>query len=171
MYILPYYNTRHIMSQTICDFCDQTFFDKSNLNRHLKTSLTCLEIRAKIANKCICIHCKKEYSTTYTLNKHYKVCKILNESKEIEKDKINNEFIQLKINYASIESENKLLKHQLEDLKQTSNEQLKDLKSSYENLLEKFSQSKNVTNNNSTNNNLTIKQIVSKLEPISYEEL
>ena len=116
-------------------------------------------------SKNICIYCKKVYSTPYVLIKHTNSCKQLLRQKvdEItkEKDKLLEEkeleiqLLREKVN--KLETENTILKQTAEERKQN-----------YDVLLDKFDRP---NTNVVTYNKTTIKQIVSKLEPICFDKI
>jgi len=119
----------------------------------------------------ICTYCKKIYSTPYVLVKHINTCKELLRQKvdELtkEKDKILEEKDREK---KEKEQEITLLREEINRLttentilKQTSEER----KINYDILLDKFDR----PNNTVTINKTTVKQIVSKLEPICFNKI
>jgi len=113
----------------------------------------------------LCIYCKKVYSSSYVLSRHTNSCKELLRQKvyEItkEKDKLLEEkeheiqFLREKVN--KLETENTILKQTAEERKQN-----------YDVLLDKFDRP---NTNVVTYNKTTIKQIVSKLEPICFDKI
>jgi hypothetical protein len=65
----------------ICEYCKNVFYNKSNLQRHQRTSKTCIEIQTKnnITNSSIklfiCKFCNKNLSSKHSLAYHLKICK------------------------------------------------------------------------------------------------
>jgi len=101
-----------------CEFCNKTFTNKSNLSFHQKTAKFCLKIQQEtmdndVSNKLNinkeykCEFCNKLFNIKSSLTKHTVSCK----------KKSENEFEQL-------ETENKTLKKELEDLKNTHKKEL-----------------------------------------------
>ena len=109
----------------------------------------------------ICEYCNKKSSSIYNLQRHQKTCK---EMKNKEIDRLNNLVSELT---------NKIQEDQY--LKNSLEKEVHYLKDLYSELLTRFEHSKTINNNYSSTisstNNFTIKQIVSKLEPISYDEI
>ena len=105
-----------------------------------------------------CEFCKKFFSTKSNCNKHKSICKI-KKIKEIE----NKEKTDI------INQKNEELKKKDYELKQKE-EQITFLKS----MLETYTNKPNIVNynsNNTVNNNLTIKQMVTKLDPIDFKDI
>ena len=77
----------------ICDYCKNTYNNKSNLVRHQKTSNFCIKIQNQNENKVakfICEFCDKKFTTKQSLNRHFNTCKnkeiknLQNEIKDIK---------------------------------------------------------------------------------------
>ena len=71
------------MSLPFCEYCKTEFDNKSNINKHQKTSIYCIKIqKEKDPSKTIeiivheCEFCKRQLSTKYALQKHLTTCKI-----------------------------------------------------------------------------------------------
>jgi hypothetical protein len=109
----------------------------------------------------ICEYCNKKSSSVYNLQRHQKTCK---EMKNNEIDRLNNLVIELN---------NKIQEDQY--LKNSLEKEVHYLKNLYSELLCRFEHSKTINNNYSSTisstNNFTLKQIVSKLEPISFDDI
>lgn len=121
---------------------------------------------SKLKEKVECENCNRIFANVYTLQRHYKSCKkILQEN---EKDKT---IEQQKESITNLIFEVKLILSKYELLK----EQHDKLQEQYDKLQEQYtlvcSQAKIINNyNTSTNNNLTVKQFVSTLQPITSED-
>jgi hypothetical protein len=87
-------------NEMICEYCENIYYDKSNLVRHQKTSKFCIKIQIEKnenikINKFICEFCDKKLTTKQSLNRHLNTCKnkeiknLQNEIKDI-KNTINN---------------------------------------------------------------------------------
>jgi hypothetical protein len=123
----------------------------------------------------ICIYCKKVFSSSYVVNRHANTCKELLRQKVDELTKEKEKILEEKDN------EIKILKKEIERLKtenvigqlKTENTILKktvqDRQNNYDKLLDKFDRP--VNNNIITYNKTTVKQIVSKLEPICFNKI
>ena len=96
-----------------CDFCHSDFNDKSTLNRHQRTSKTCIKIQeqqnpGKAVEKTIftCDYCKKELSNYKSKWRHEKSCK-LNTTDIVETvKKLQNEVHDLKTQLKSAKTIN-----------------------------------------------------------------
>ncbi len=86
----------------ICEYCKNSYYDKSTLVKHQKTSKFCIKIQNENINinKFICNFCNKELSTKQSLDRHIKVCKSKknNEDNEIKKllNELHNEIKDIK---------------------------------------------------------------------------
>jgi hypothetical protein len=113
-----------------------------------------------------CKYCSKELANKYTLDRHYLTCKMFN---SVETQiKINQEqkqeIMELIMQKTILENNYSILKQSYEDLKETYKILQDDL----------IKNPKIINNNNNTycnTTNLTIKQMVSKLEPITQENI
>lgn len=59
-----------------CQFCENFFANKSNLNRHLKTNIHCLQLRNEDIPLFECEYCEKKFVHKTNLNLHLQICKI-----------------------------------------------------------------------------------------------
>jgi hypothetical protein len=57
-----------------CQYCDNTFATASSLNRHIRTSQTCIKTRDGYTDEIICDGCKKEFVTQKRLESHTILC-------------------------------------------------------------------------------------------------
>lgn len=104
------------MSFPTCNYCKMEFDNKSNVNKHQKTSIYCIKIQnEQDPSKKIemvlheCEFCKRQLSTKYALQKHLIRCKIKNK-------KMKNEESELIL----VKKEVKLLQQQLTNFKETT---------------------------------------------------
>jgi hypothetical protein len=82
------------MSSPFCEYCKTEFDNKSNLNKHQRTSLYCIKIQQKKSiNVEIVLHecefCKRQLSTKYALQKHLTTCKEKVKSMKKEESELN----------------------------------------------------------------------------------
>lgn len=150
-----------------CSFCNQSYSTVYYLKKH---SEKCKD-KTNYENTFKCIYCNKVYFSTYTLQSHYNVCKnkcVSNlETKLKEKDEL----------IKSIETENKQLKNTIIELELKAKEYeieqkyFNEFKENYKELLGKVNTTINNTYTQNSNNNITMKQVVSNLEPISYDDI
>jgi hypothetical protein len=105
----------------------------------------------------VCEFCNKYFSTKGNCKAHKEICKI-KKNKDLE------DAVSLK---NIIKEKDQELKEKNQELKEKE-EQIIFLKS----MLDKYSYNPTIINNNNTvNNNLTIKQLVSKLDPINFQDV
>ena len=57
-----------------CDFCNNEFSNKQNLNYHQKKAKYCLLIQNKNTQEYICDGCDKNFTSDLTLKRHKKIC-------------------------------------------------------------------------------------------------
>ncbi len=129
---------------------------KKYFNIYLKISLCLLYIFINMnLDNNTCSFCNKKFSTKSNCTKHQKICKLKNN-----------------IEVESIESLKDELKKKDDQLRQ-KDEHIEFLKSIIETYVNKPTITYNNNNsiNTTTNNNLTIKQIVSKLDPIDFQDI
>jgi hypothetical protein len=99
------------MTELTCQFCDQKFTNKYNLEKHQKSAKYCLDIQNKnLSDEFKCEYCHKNYSTKTNLKVHLKVCRE-KENQEIEAIKLENKTLEI------IKLENKKLKEECNKLK------------------------------------------------------
>jgi len=181
------------MSKVQCDKCKKLYLNEITLKNHIKKCLTKDVTNNDESN--FCIYCNKSYKSIYYLNSHTIKCKELHEIQDIKILEQKYICLYCNKNYSStyalnnhkvncnkkmdIDIQELLNKiNVLENEKialETSRNQFRD---QYNALLEKCTQAKNINNtvvynNNSTNtnNNITLKQVVSTLEPISHDDI
>jgi hypothetical protein len=63
------------MKNYVCTDCDKVFKKKSNYIRHINRAFTCTGIRRKPEIQHNCTYCKKIYTTSGNLTRHYTTCK------------------------------------------------------------------------------------------------
>jgi hypothetical protein len=171
---------------SICSLCNKSFKTEISLCKHIE--------KCKSNSHHSCEFCSKVYSTIYNLNKHKNKCKVKlqNDYKILEeKYKAVNEktskleciekmYEQIELKTKKLEEENTELKKTIFKLqveydveKKYINEYKENYKENYKELLSKVNSTTHINNinNANNNNNITLKQVVSKLEPISYEEI
>jgi hypothetical protein len=148
-----------------CEGCNKDF-SASYIEKH----------RTKCKNEKIfnCEFCSKKLSTKNNLNEHLKNCrqKIYALYSNLEKENT-----QIKSQYENkikeMQSEITLLKSTIHELEMKNKEYeiqhkyINESKNEYKELIGKVS----TTIHNTYSNNITLKQIVSKLEPICYEDI
>jgi len=91
---------------SLCNFCNTSFYDKSNLKKHQKSSKYCLKIQEELKTEKPlfgCEYCLKSLSSKQMLNYHLNICK--------QKKKIENEAQQ------KITLDMTIMKQELEKLK------------------------------------------------------
>jgi len=152
--------------ENICKYCNKGYKSEYKLKNHENKCKELFEYKNnEVIETHVCQYCNKGYKTIYTLNYHMKncnsknICGTCNSIKKndctICRDKHINELLH---KITVLETEKIAL--------ETSRN---DLREQYNILLEKISKPTVVYNNNTTNNKITLKQIVSRLEPISYD--
>jgi len=144
------------MSEVKCNECNKFYNTKSGLIKHMKI--------CQIKSERKCDFCNKIYQSLSTLNNHHKKC-VYKINKDLENK---NEFLL---------SENEKLKDTIETLK---NEKVRleiELRLRTE-IVPVATSRTTITNNytsnnnsNTSNNHITLRQIVSKLEPICQDEI
>jgi hypothetical protein len=169
---------------TFCNRCNRTFSSKTYLRKHLEKC----SINHIIKDK-KCSFCNKTFVSSYNLKSHLKTCKIkleeeyndiknnlekLNEENMLIKEKdAKNIYLEEKVK--SLETENSYLKNiisqyeikakEYEIEKKYMEEFKENFKENYKEMLNRVNTTINYTSN------ITLKQVVSKLEPISYEDI
>jgi hypothetical protein len=159
------------MTEYICNFCNNSFWNKTNLDKHKKTAKYCLELQ-KINIECNtksntykCNFCNKEYLRKDILDTHLLKCKIKikNENKNKEEELIKNIKLieEYKFKYKENEIKYELAnKSNIEYLNIINEQKLKindlenQIKILYDKILSLESKT-NVININSVINNLT----------------
>jgi len=152
-----------------CEGCNKDF-SASYIQKH----------KAKCKNEKIfkCEFCSKKLSTKNNLNEHLKICK---EKIYALYSNLENENNQIKSQYEDkikqMQEEITLLKSTINELEMKNKEYeiqqkyINQSKEEYRELIGKVSTTINNTYSNTSNNNITLKQIVSKLEPICYDDI
>ena len=93
-----------------CEFCNNEFSNKQNLNTHQTKTKYCLKIQGiSDIETYLCKNCDKSFTKNFNYNRHIKICKKTKINNNLEKTlEIRNiEIIELK-------KENKILKSELE---------------------------------------------------------
>lgn len=153
-----------------CFFCKKDFSSKSSLIRHQNTSNNCVKHRDTQSEGEICIYCKKIYKSEKTLKNHLLICKEKNELDYIKQQNI--ELIEriktLEQDKIRLEMESNIYENKFNLIK----EQLDKLQEKYDNLAShsKVINTTNYNSNTNNNNNLTVKQYVSTLQPITSQD-
>jgi len=155
-----------------CTYCSKIYSTQGNLTKHQKISKSCINNRADH----ICEYCGKKLSSIYTLERHYDTCKNLNITEKYKKEvntlkEINK---NTEIKYLILDDKYNALIEKYKKLEEKYDEVQNELKQTYKNMQEfliKNPKVINTTNNNYTTqnstNNLTVKQYVSQLQPIT----
>jgi len=148
-----------------CNLCNKNYSSKYNLNKHLEKC----KVKITSENELNCEFCNKIYSSKSTLKNHYQKClhkKLKDTELKHEKLIIDNDKIQ-----TELKNEINNLKNENFNLQQEKFKLEIELKLRSEISTGNTTITNNYTSNNNNNNNFTLKQIVSKLEPICYEEI
>jgi hypothetical protein len=169
------------MEVHICTFCKNTFKTKYSLKIHENTSKKCIKQRCNNNNMLlehICNYCSKIFTTKQNLESHLVICKRKAEDEKTEQTELINKLTK---ENEGLKQTKKFLKNEIENKNKLYNE----LKLNYDNLLNKlerieekyldFASKSKVINTTTTNNyttqnstnNLTVKQYVSQLQPIT----
>ncbi len=131
--------------ENICPYCNNSFSNKSNLSKHIKTSKQCLSSREIIIEKTFdCKFCEKIYVHKSGLSRHLKNCSKKIASEDVEKSKF-------------IEMQNKLkqAEHEKEVLRRENIELIGKL--NYEKGLAKGTKKTIINNNNLNTGNIQYK--------------
>ena len=136
-------------SEYKCEMCNKYYSTKFNLQKHVKIC----KIKIENEKQTTCIGCEKTFNSIFTLNTHYKKC-------------VYKKLIDLEL-------ENNNLKSLCETIKEEKIKLEIELK-----LRSDLPVGTTITNNytsnnnsNTSNNHITLRQIVSKLEPICQDEI
>jgi len=153
-----------------CDTCHKDF-NSNYIDKH--------KVKCKSQKIFSCDFCEKNLSSQYNLQVHLKTCK-----KKINSyySNLENENIEIKAQYENklkqMQDEITLLKSTIQELEFKNREYeieqkyINESKEEYKELIGKVSTTiHNTYSNTTSNNNITLKQIVSKLEPICYEDI
>lgn len=90
------------MNKMECKYCNKVLSTSGSLKKHQKETQYCLEMQGKLEKTHICSMCTKGFTSKTSYNTHVKICK----------NKSENNLLREKI--IALESENKMLKDQLE---------------------------------------------------------
>jgi hypothetical protein len=163
------------MTDFVCKFCKKQYKNNITLTTHIKKCKMVIE-----NNEHKCNYCLKFYSSKYSLQKHLEKCKHKDSKEEENKCKYCNK------NYTSIynlknHTDTCLHKkiYEMNKKYETLYRNYQNLKIAYDKIIDENAKNKpenysvnTIINNYTTNNNhITLKQIVSKLEPICYDEI
>lgn len=58
----------------ICEFCNNEFSNKHNLNYHQRSAKYCLILQNKNPKRYMCDGCNKKFTSELTLKRHKKIC-------------------------------------------------------------------------------------------------
>jgi len=147
-----------------CNFCLKSYSSIYYLRTHINKCE-----KKTVTNDYKCQYCDKGYNSNYYLQIHLQTCKhkVIVSLEEKLKEKDN--FI------LSLETENKQLKNTLSEFELRVKEydiEQKYIKENYKELLNKVNTTNiNTYTHTSNNNNITLKQVVSNLEPICYDDI
>jgi hypothetical protein len=145
-----------------CQYCKNTFSNKTNLNTHQRRAKYCLKKQGsfQLTNACIyiCEGCNKQFIKKYDYNRHLLICK---KSSNVESYKKKYEVSEKKI--IQLESENKMLLIQIENQKSM----YQTLQDKLENIAIKAVERPTTTNMNKTN----VNNFIQNMQPISSDHL
>lgn len=99
----------------ICEYCSNTFRNKSSLNYHQKTAKYCLEKRGQNNTGFLCTFCKKNFTEKKYFKNHTEKC-----SSKYHKQK------NLEILDRIIESKDKIIQEQYNEIKTLQNKMLQE---------------------------------------------
>lgn len=156
-------------NKTQCEFCLKSYSSIYYLRKHI---IKCEHRNQDNRNDFKCDFCDKLYNSNYYLQVHLQMCKNKCVSNLETKLKEKDEFIKY------LETENKQLKNIINELELKAKEYeieqkyINEYKENYKELLGKVNTT-TINNNTYTqnSNNITMKQVVSNLEPISYDDI
>jgi len=102
-----------------CQFCEKCFTNKSNLNRHLRTNIRCLQLRNKDVSLFSCEYCDKNFVHKSNLKLHLQSCKIKENTLINEKrtKKLKNKCYELKDHNNNLQKTNKIQTKEIQKLK------------------------------------------------------
>lgn len=142
-----------------CEFCDNSFTSKFNLQYHQQNTKYCLDKQNEIKSISLqCESCNKYFKNKYNLNKHYTTCI---DYKLLQKEKEYNEKIeQMKTYY----------EEKIEDIVKSYEDRIKDYKEMYIETLNRVNNSSN-SNSNNVNNIINFNNIPSLTQEIFLQIL
>jgi len=155
-----------------CHFCSKIFSSKSNLNTHMRTAKYCLDTRKNNApiEFFICDKCDKNFTTKQKMQSHQEKCEC---TKCFSCKKLRDENEELKQKYKDLEEKyEKLREDNIQALKKqlsTYEEKCKDTENKLFSTLENVAMKPSMIKN--TNNTQTINTLISKLDPLVYEDI
>jgi gas vesicle protein len=118
----------------ICEYCKNSFSNKSNLNLHQKTAKYCLKIQKKeLFDQYKCDGCKKKFRRLQYYNNHIKKCvtiSILNNSDE-KITILKNDVIKYKAQYQTLIDEKQILISKYDNLHQGYKKEIDDIHKEY----------------------------------------
>lgn len=138
----------------ICEFCNNEFSNKHNLNYHQRSAKYCLILQNKNPKGYTCDGCNKKFTSELTLKRHKKICS----SNDLVKN------LHETIKTMKIEYEQKIsnLETQVRELRMDK----KDLQERYDNL--SLTAVKRPVNNTK---NIQINNFIQKMDPLRIEDI
>jgi hypothetical protein len=91
-----------------CEFCNNEFSNKQNLNAHMKKAKYCLKLQGVKGTEYICQHCNKIFNAKNDRNRHTKICK-----KHYDIDDMKRENKNMSDEIIGLRKENQLLREEL----------------------------------------------------------
>jgi hypothetical protein len=81
-----------------CEFCNNEFSNKQNLNAHMKKAKYCLQLQGKKGIEFKCTYCNKIFNAKNDCNRHTKICKKHYDIDHMKKENkcMNDELIELR---------------------------------------------------------------------------
>ena len=125
--------------ENICNFCSKEFSCKLSLNRHQKTTRSCLIIQGKDDTDIECLNCNKKFAPQYFKQHKIKCDLVKGEFKKTEKL-----YSEIKEKYMDLEKENEKMKLEIIKLQNTIQ------------ILREQNDKPSVVNNTVNNNNKTV---------------
>lgn len=139
-----------------CQYCNNVFSSKTNLNNHQKTAKYCLKLRGDTVSRYTCKTCEKPFNKKFNLNRHQEKCVSIDLFHDLQENmkKIENEKLEFKIHID-------LLNIQVLEQKQT----IKELQDKLENVAIK------AVSRPTTSNKTQINNYIQNMQPVTDEHL